>query len=221
VARRSSPREGDRGSEVFLSLVDRDFEPSLPAESILVVGTTCTNRDLPRELPDAGERLSFSLDEPAPLARVDCLHLPTTPLRPPARRGAQWRLVSHLCLNHLSLTDSVEGRQALQEILRLYDFFEPDRDEAAAARQLIDGIVALSSRRVIAPTAEGFCRGVEVTIEFDEQKCIGTGAFLFASVLERFLGLYTTINSFSQLIGKTQGGTFKKWPPRAGEHRVL
>ena len=47
--------------------------------------------------------------------------------------------------------------------------------------------------------------------------------FLFACVLERFLGLYANINSFSQLIAKTkQGeGKYKKWPPRAGEVPLL
>ena len=94
-------------------------------------------------------------------------------------------------------------------------------------QQLIDGIVGLSSRRVIGrtgtETASGFCRGIEVTLEFDEKKYIGTGVFLFASVLERFLGLYASINSFSQLVVKKrqEEGIFKKWPPRAGEQPLL
>ena len=52
---------------------------------------------------------------------------------------------------------------------------------------------------------------------------IGTGVFLFASVLERFLALYANINSFSQLIAKTKQGEtrYKKWPPRAGEVPLL
>jgi type VI secretion system protein ImpG len=42
-------------------------------------------------------------------------------------------------------------------------------------------------------------------------------------VLERFLGLYASINSFSQLVGKTRQAEapFKKWPPRAGEQTLL
>ena len=36
----------------------------------------------------------------------------------------------------------------------------------------------------------GFCRGMEVTIEFDEAKYVGSGLFLFASVLEGF-SVYT------------------------------
>ena len=45
----------------------------------------------------------------------------------------------------------------------------------------------------------------------------------FACVLERFLGLYSSINSFSQLVARTKQGEgyFKKWPPRAGELQVL
>jgi type VI secretion system protein ImpG len=62
-----------------------------------------------------------------------------------------------------------------------------------------------------------------VTIGFDERKYVGTGVFLFASVLERFLGLYVSINSFSQLVAKNQTtqGIIKRWPPRAGEQRML
>ena len=51
----------------------------------------------------------------------------------------------------------------------------------------------------------------------------GTGVYLFACVLERFLGLYVSINSFSQLVGKTKQseGIFKRWRPRAGEIQLL
>jgi type VI secretion system protein ImpG len=47
--------------------------------------------------------------------------------------------------------------------------------------------------------------------------------FLFAAVLERFLGLYTAINSFTQLTAKTRQrrGELKPWPPRSGEQILL
>src|SRR5262249_6853936 len=88
-------------------------------------------------------------------------------------------------------------------------------------------ITAVSSRRVVGrtggPTASGFCRGLEVTIEFDEEKYIGTGTFLFACVLERFLAMYTSINSFTQMVAKIkqQEGYLKRWPPRSGEQLLL
>ena len=63
----------------------------------------------------------------------------------------------------------------------------------------------------------------EVTVELDEEKYVGTGAYLFASVLERFLGLYASINSFTQLVARTrQGeGLLKRWPPRAGDEVLV
>jgi type VI secretion system protein ImpG len=137
-------------------------------------------------------------------------------------------LLSHLSLNHLSISDAREGRAALQEILRLYDFSDPriESQQADVIRLLIEGIIAVSSRRVIgrtgSPVSSGLCRGIEVTVEFDEEKYVGTGLFLFACVLERFLGLYATINSFSQLVARTrQQGVLRKWPPRAGEQTLM
>ncbi len=229
ATRRPATREGDRGTEVYLNLVDLDFDPRAPAASTLLVRTTCTNRELARHLQRAGDQLYFELEAVAPLAGIRCVRTPTTPLRPPHRRGAYWRLVSHLSLNHLSISDPQEGREALQELLRLYDFSDPESGQQLAEvnRLLIEGITAVQSRRVLGRTgtgaASGFCRGVEVTVELDEEKYIGTGAYLFASVLERFLGLYASLNSFTQLVARTrQGeGVLRRWPPRAGEQVLV
>jgi type VI secretion system protein ImpG len=229
--RKPSIQEDDRGTEVYLSLVDLGFDPRKPPTEALVVRTTCTNRDLPVELQAYGEDLRLELEAGAPLqGRPGCLKAPTAPLRPPTRRGAHWRLISHLSLNHLSIADEEEGRLALQEILRLYDFSDPEtgQQRSAVTRDLIDGITSVRSRRVVGRVgppgvAAGFCQGVEVTVDFDERKYVGTGAYLFASVLDRFLGLYASMNSFTQLVAVVQQreGILKKWPPRAGEHPLL
>src|SRR5262249_30612119 len=57
ASRRPSTRETDRGTEVFLNLVDLDFNPRVPPTSVLVVRTLCTNRDLPIRLRQAGDEL--------------------------------------------------------------------------------------------------------------------------------------------------------------------
>lgn len=220
ATRRPSPRKGDTGTEVYLSLVDLNFKPTLPAVETLTVHATCTNRDLPGKLPFGGERGDFDLEGAAPLSRIRCLTKPTPTIRPPLRRGAQWRLLSHLSLNYLSICEG--GREALQEVLKLYDFAD-----SAVIRQQIGGITNLTSRRVVGRPASmpwnGFCRGIEVTIEFDEEKYVGSGLFLFASVLEKFLGLYASLNSFSQLIATTRQRKepLKRWPPRAGDQILL
>src|SRR6185437_9395648 len=208
--RRSSGKEDDRGTEVFLSLVDQSWQPHLPATSTLVVRTTCTNRNLASALQRAGDRLALQLEAAAPVSAIRCVRTPTMPLRPARRRNAHWRLLSHLSLNHLSLSDPESGQQ-LAEVNRL----------------LIEGLVGLSSQRVVRrldeSAASGFCRGLEVTVTLDEEKYVGTGGYLFASVLERFLGAYASINSFTQLVARArQGeGVIKRWPPRAGDRTLV
>jgi type VI secretion system protein ImpG len=76
---------------------------------------------------------------------------------------------------------------------------------------------------VISENGIAFVRGTEVDIRFDEEQFVGGGVYLFASVLEHFLGLYVSMNSFSQLIARTaqRKEVMKKWPPRAGEAILL
>ncbi len=224
TTRRQSQKPEDPGTEVFISLVDLGFNPHVPAVETLNVHTLCTNRDLPGKLPFGGREGELEVEGVAPFSRVRCLTKPNETLRPPLRRAAQWRLISHLTLNHLSLVESetTGSPEALQEILYLYDLAD-----SSSTRKQITGISSVSSRRVTrqmgSRIGSGFVRGLETTIEFDEEQYVGSGLFLFASVLERFLGLYASINSFNQLVAKTRQreGHLKRWQPRAGEHILL
>jgi len=216
--RRASIRKGDNGTEVYLSLVDANFNPDLPPVERLSVMVTCTNRDFAAGLKWRG--VYGELDAAGrPLVRTRCLRRPTAPARPPLSGGLQWRLISHLSLNHLSLVE--RGREALQEILRLYDF-----TDHPSIRKQIAGIAGLSSEpcvsRVVSRTGVAFCRGIDVALELDEDQFVGSGVFLMAAVLERFFGLYSAINSFSRLtVTSTQRGVLKQWAPRAGEQVLL
>jgi type VI secretion system protein ImpG len=215
--RPSFRKEGDQGTEVYLSLVDPDFKPAAPEVDMLSLRVTCTNRDQAERLPLTGDFGELQA-EGVPLVRTRSVRKPASAVRPPLRRDLQWRLISHLSLNHLSIVQ--EGRDALQEILRLYDF-----SEDPAVRKQIAGILNVSSRssvsRVRSSTGVAFCRGTDVTVEFDEQEYTGASVFLFASVLERFFGLYSALNSFSRLTAITKRGVLKQWPPLAGEQILL
>jgi type VI secretion system protein ImpG len=223
-SRRPSQRKEDPGTEVYISLVDLAFNPDVPAVETLTMHVTCTNRDLPGKLPFGGREGDFEMEGSRGLFRVRCLRKPTNTLRPPLRRGVHWRLLSHLSLNHLSIVGAeADGSpEALREILLLYDFMD-----SAATRKQILGIQKVSSRRVVRQVGSALgaalVRGLETTVEFDEDQYVGSGVFLFASVLECFLGLYASLNSFSQLVAKTRQreGILKRWPPRAGSQIIL
>jgi len=224
ASRRDSERRDDEGTEVYLCLVDLGFRPSVPDAQILSLETTCTNRDLPGRLPFGSRDGDFNLEGPGIYTAIRCLKKPTPTLRPPLRRGTQWRLISHLSLNYLSLAEREGGNgpAALQEILKLYDFAD-----SAATRRQIAGITHVEARRVFrsigSSMGASMVRGIEVAVELDEAQFVGAGVYLLAAVLERFLALYASINSFSQLAVSTQQreGVLKRWPPRAGEQIVL
>ncbi len=222
AVRRPSQRTDDAGTEVFLSLVDLNFDPLIPAVEVLNVKTTCTNRDLPAKLPFGGKEGDFEVEGTALLSRVRCLTKPTETIRPPQRRSAQWRLISHLNLNYLSIVNSENGTpEALQELLQLYNF-----DDSSVIRKQILGITRIESRKVVRQIGgrigAGFVRGLETTLTFDEEQSVGSGLFLFASVLERFLGLYSSINSFNQLVIRTEQREeiVRRFAPRAGEQEL-
>ncbi len=214
--RRPSGRLNDDASDVFLSLVDRSGRTMVPDVDTLNVRTTCTNRNLPARLPFGGEDGDFELEGSTPIKRIVTLTKPTLPLRPPTSKMALWHLVSHLSLNHLSLVE--DGREALQQILRLYDF-----TESPFAQKMIEGIVHVGSRRHFAPIISDngvtFAAGTRVDIELDEDQFVGGGVYLFASVIEQFLALYATLNSFTQLTARSRQRkeVIREWPPRAGQ----
>jgi type VI secretion system protein ImpG len=220
IARMHSTGRNDLpGTEMMLSFVDLDFNPSLPPTTTVFARTLCTNRRLAEELP-AGAILQ--IEETAPLSRISALSKPTPQIEPPLEGSTLWRLISHLSLNYLSLSNGAESLKALREILRLYSF-----SEQASVYQQISGIREMSckkvSRLIGLDAWRGFCRGNEITLTFDERLYVGSSAFLLASVLNRFFPLYASVNSFTQLIVKSQQreGIWKKWQPMVGEQIVL
>ncbi|MGH9631419.1 MAG: type VI secretion system baseplate subunit TssF [Bryobacteraceae bacterium] len=218
--RRPSNRLHDKGTDVSLSLMDLSLRPLRPETDTLTVRTTCTNRDLPARLPFGNEGGDFELESNAPLKRIIALKKPTEPIRPPLGKNAQWRLISHLSLNYLSLVE--DGREALQQILKLYNF-----TDSAFSQKMIEGITDLKSRRhfarVISENGISFARGTRVEMELDEDQFVGGGVYLFASVIEHFLAMYASLNSFSQLVATTKQRkeVLREWPPRAGRKILM
>jgi type VI secretion system protein ImpG len=219
-SRRPSARKGDEGTDVFLSLVDLSARPLQVEYDAVTVRCTCTNRDLVVRLPFGNESGDFEMAGEAAIKRIVALHKPSRTLRPPLEGKALWYLISHLSLNYLSLVD--EGKEALQKLLELYDFSgSPD------VKKQIGGITAVDGRRhftrVISEHGVSFARGTRVEMEFDEEQFSGVGVYLFASVLENFLGHYVSMNSFSQLVARSRQRKepLGEWPPRAGQSILI
>jgi type VI secretion system protein ImpG len=207
-------------STMHIALVDVDGQVTHPDAEVLTVRTTCSNFDLPSRLPFGLEEGDFSAEDFPVVQKITALRRPTPSYDPPDEKGQLWRLVSQLSLNYLSLAE--EGVTSFQEILRLHNF-----TDSSYLENQIGGITALSSRPHFAIMQSGFgnipARGMRLEIDFDERQFVGGGVYLFANVLDRFLGNYTSINSFCQLAARTnqRKEMLGEWPPRAGNKPLL
>jgi type VI secretion system protein ImpG len=223
VRRRDSVVEDVPGTEVYLSIVDPEFDPGKGRREILDVHALCTNRDQPFKIQQAGDRLRGAAG--GGRGWLELLHKPTPPLRRGLGHAAYWRLVSQNALNHVSLIEGDGALAALRETLRLCDFSGILTQQLAAVnQQIIEGIQNVGSRPIMQRFRGGsphtaLCRGMEIDVQFDEDKYSGTGVVLVAAVLERFFALYTGLNSFTRLVARTAQaeGALKTWPPRAGQ----
>jgi type VI secretion system protein ImpG len=220
LSRRDVQGAADGRTEVFLSLVDLRGNPQEVDADTLVVRCTSTNASLPSRLPFGDETGDFNIDGFSTVHRIVALRKPSPTLHYPIGRGAMWRLVSHLSLNYLSLVE--EGRIALQDILRLYQV-----PSGSYMDQQIEGITNLRSARqfarLVSENGITHVRGVKVEMQLDEDKFVGGGVYLFASIIEHFLAQYVAMNSFSQLKATTRQrkGALREWSPRAGNRFLL
>ena len=218
--RRPSTRANDDGTDVSLSLIDLSTGTVEPDATVLSVRTTCTNRDLPSRLPFGNMDSDFEMEGAAGMRRILALRKPTVPVRPALGKSTLWRLVSHLSLNYLSMVE--EGKGALQEILRLYDV-----GRTAYSQNVIQSILNVRSEphftRLISAQGVSFARGIRIDMELDEEQFTGGGVFLFAAVLERFLGLSASLNSFTQLSVTTpqRKEGLHTWQPRSGRRMLV
>jgi type VI secretion system protein ImpG len=212
-------REDLPGTDIFLSFVDLDFNPRLPPNQVVYAHTLCTNRDFTAQMT-AGAQLQ--IEDVAPLSQITCLGKPTLTRYPPMAGATLWYLISNLSLNYLSLSGGPESLEALRHILRVYSF-----SDQPSTFQQVQGLRKMECRRVSRRVGNepwrGFCQGTEVTLTFDESLYVGSGAFLLGAVLNQFLSLYTSINSFTQLAIKSEQreGEWKRWAPLAGYQQLV
>ncbi|SIO05756.1 type VI secretion system baseplate subunit TssF [Paraburkholderia phenazinium] len=181
---------------------------ALPTET-LSLSVTGTNGMLPRRaLREAGiTRMRGGFTS---IGAVRNLTAPTLPVYPPTGDRFQWRVLSHLAPNYLSLLDA----EILRGSLALYDWTDGELNS-----RRINAITDVRHRPLSKLVKGGLMRGVEITVTLDAGRFAGNGDLeLFGSMLNRFLGLYATLNLYTRLVIVTQPtGQRIEWPETKGE----
>jgi type VI secretion system protein ImpG len=181
---------------------------TLPKET-LSLSVTGTNGALPRKSLRAASirrmRSGFTNVD-----AVRNLTAPTLPVYPPTGDRFHWRVLSHLAPNYLSLLDA----EILRGSLALYDWTDGELN-----KRRIEAITHVRHRPLQKLVKGGLQRGVEIEVTLDGNQFAGDGDIeLFGAMLNRFLGLYATLNLYTRLVIVVQPtGRRITWPDTKGE----
>lgn len=204
------------GYETEITIVDTDFDPAKVETQTLSIQLSCSNRHLPATLSYGSPEGDLFLEGGSVVKTVHFLRKPSASYRISRSGGMHWKLISHLSMNHLSLSDG--GVDAFKEILSLYDL-----PRSVISQHQINGVKQIASKAsqtwLKGNPFSCLVRGTEVRITIDEESFVGSGIHVFANVIDRFLSLYTNANSFTQLVmlSEKTGEELLRCLPRSGD----
>jgi len=219
-ARRRGRRTNYVGSEVFLSLTDRNRAPFEQPIKNLAIDTLSTNRDLAPSMPKDGLS-DFDMVDSVPVRSVKMLYGPTEPKIALAQGEMTWRIISHLDVNALTLTDLNEdtGPQALRELLSIYGTLN-----GAGPNKQIEAIRHCRVKQVahILPDSPiGYGYGARIDLTIDESLFARISPYLFGAVLEQFFARHVSQHSFTEtVLHSIQRGEIARWKPRMGKRPI-
>jgi type VI secretion system protein ImpG len=195
----------------YLSLVSaRTGE--LPPRRTLSLELECMNGRLCREvgLEDicvpGGEQLDF--------VTFRNITRPTDVVYPKLGDGAEWRFISHMALNFLSVSDP----GAMRTILSLYN-----TGERPANQRRIESIIGVHHEPRERLIQGAPVRGTRVMLTLDERNFDDLGDLLiFVQVLNEFLSLHASINAYTELIVRREpSGEELECPAVSGKLSVI
>lgn len=210
---------GVMGTEVFLSFVNDKFTPESPSHQTVYAYTLCTNRDLASYVPPGAE---LQVDGTIPPVIITCLEQPTPEIPPSLDSEAQWRLITQLSLNHLSLSGGKPAISALKELLQLYSGLNKLTSHPEVEALSLINYEPIVRRKGV-EAWRGFIQGLGITLTTNEVPFSGQGGFMLASVLNVFFSLYVSLSSFTELTFSSTktDKVWKKWPAHIGNQPLL
>lgn len=214
VVLRPSPVE--RRTETYLGLL-YGTEETL-AQETLSLRILATNRFLPESLKP-GEITRTTDNSPERLSFTN-LTAPTPYIPPPLGDDLSWRVLSQLGLNFLSLADAA----SLRSLLSLYLFpMERNKTLEDTNKKRIESIREVSVKRITRMIRGIMLRGSLIRIRLSGDGFADiSDMVLFGSVMNEFMAVYSTINSFTKLeIEDLLTGEILTWPERLGTQTLI
>ena len=201
--------------ESVLSIATPDRSRHVPVEQELSLDVEVFNGDYPSQL-GPGDICVRGDDVTQLVGTVRNLGAPTPVRWPSSTAAADWSFVTHLVMNQLSLSDV----DALTGILQLYEW---TGEQANQTRLTGLQEVRISDRQAVATRHGQAVLGLDIDAKIDETCFTDLGdAYLFGQILQQFLAMYATINSFVRLrVACTESNELWQWPRVDGRQLTI
>ena len=209
---RIKPALYDGGTETYISVIYISGN-EVPAAETISLELTCTNSLLPQKL-SLGD-ISISGDKATTHVVFKNIKPVTSSYAPPLGGDLPWRLISNMSLNYISLVNI----EALKSVISTYDFRAlHDKRRARILDQTLSGMVKVESESIDRIYRGLPIRGARTFLTLSQKSFTSEGdMFLFGSIINEFLALYATVNSFHELVLiEEKRGEQYKWPARLG-----
>ncbi|QIC59927.1 type VI secretion system baseplate subunit TssF [Acinetobacter schindleri] len=184
-------------NDLKFSLVSRSLEPQNTSSDFISTRLLCCNRDLPYESYNKDQN-ALSLNDSQLARRGLLLKRPSLPYRFKQSQKEQWRIISHLSLNNLSLMKG-DAVTHLKELLELYNLpASKENQQIIAAIQSID--FSLSQKLLEHKPFPLFVRGVRAQVKIESEAFRGSSLYIFVQLLSHILNLKVQMNSYVEMI---------------------
>jgi len=210
--------DGER-TNTYLRFASTDTQSSLLKTNATVsVKILCTNRDLPSTLLLGDICVANALSNSENLSFKN-ITIPSESYPPPISGDFLWRIISNMSLNYLSM----DNIKSFRTIIETYDFFGAfNVKQKEKTTMNLKGLEDISYETCEMIDKGLPIRGIHVFLKIDPNKfsCVGE-AYLFCSILNEFLALYSNINSFHKLTVDMQNKEIYEWPAKLGSQSLI
>ncbi|MEG2357478.1 type VI secretion system baseplate subunit TssF [Acinetobacter sp.] len=183
----------NKAQELSYSVISRHLEPHSTQSDFISIELLCSNRELPYESYNK-EQNALSLNDSSLARRALLLKRPSIPYYFEQNKKEQWRIISHLSLNNMSLMKG-EAVSHIKELLELYNL--PKSKENQIIINSIQSIeFALTQKLVDSRPYPLFARGLKVRLGMNAEVFRGHSLYIFCQLLTWIFNLKVQMNSY-------------------------
>lgn len=184
-------------TETVYSIISKQLSPESTKSDFISTQLLCSNRDLPHEALSQTNSI-LSLNDSSLARRAVVLKRPNKPYVFEKNKKEQWRIISHLSLNTLSLMKG-ETLSHIKELLELYNLPKSKENQLIInSIQMVD--FSLTQKMVEAKPFPLFVRGLKVKLTIDSKVFRGHSLFIFSQLLAHVFNLKVHMNSFVDVV---------------------